>query len=453
MLDKLRKSSGGGDHTVWKVLLSNAQTVIFGFSKMAANSFASFKTAFQSAAPQRESDAFAFAYYLGTPEPRAVWPSVYSAEEEFRRIGWGVSFRLSLANQNFGICDSYPSRFVVPASVSDDDLKESASFRGHSRVIACVWLDPVSRAPLARCSQPAVGMSNNRSVSDERIINALLESAGTGDAHEMHLFDARPKKNAIANKAAKGAGYENLQHLKYCTLTFLNIENIHVVRQCWLSLLRSCADGSDDSTFYANCASWLGHVRLLLAGGVRISAQLAQGESCLVHCSDGWDRTPQLTSLTMLLGDAHYRTLRGFASLIESQWILFGHQFALRQNWFSMGSSDQMAPIFFMFIDAVYQVLRQDRNAFEFTETFLIDLCDAVDSLQYGTFLAHEKGRHEMDLKNLTFSVWADVFRDIHGTYTNPDYRPRTDRLVPCTTQRAVIFWRGYFLRFSSETE
>ncbi|CAF4447663.1 unnamed protein product, partial [Adineta steineri] len=30
--------------------------------------------------------------------------------------------------------------------------------------------------------------------------------------------------------------------------------------------------------------------------------------SVLVHCSDGWDRTAQLTSLSMLMLDPYYRT-------------------------------------------------------------------------------------------------------------------------------------------------
>ena len=32
----------------------------------------------------------------------------------------------------------------------------------------------------------------------------------------------------------------------------------------------------------------------------------------LVHCSDGWDRTAQLTSLAMILLDPYFRTLSGF---------------------------------------------------------------------------------------------------------------------------------------------
>ena len=39
--------------------------------------------------------------------------------------------------------------------------------------------------------------------------------------------------------------------------------------------------------------------------------KLRQGNA-LVHCSDGWDRTSQLTSLTQLMMDYHYRTVSGF---------------------------------------------------------------------------------------------------------------------------------------------
>jgi len=37
-----------------------------------------------------------------------------------------------------------------------------------------------------------------------------------------------------------------------------------------------------------------------------------QRGNALVHCSDGWDRTSQLTSLAQLLMDPYYRTFTGF---------------------------------------------------------------------------------------------------------------------------------------------
>lgn len=41
-------------------------------------------------------------------------------------------------------------------------------------------------------------------------------------------------------------------------------------------------------------------------------AHLEAGDPVLVHCSDGWDRTSQLTSLAQLLVDPYYRTIEGF---------------------------------------------------------------------------------------------------------------------------------------------
>ena len=34
------------------------------------------------------------------------------------------------------------------------------------------------------------------------------------------------------------------------------------------------------------------------------------GQSVLVHCSDGWDRTAQLVSLAEIIMDPYYRTIK-----------------------------------------------------------------------------------------------------------------------------------------------
>jgi len=76
-------------------------------------------------------------------------------------------------------------------------------------------------------------------------------------------------------------------------------------------------------------------LQLILAGALRIADKVESGKtSVVVHCSDGWDRTAQLTSLSMLMLDGYYRTVRGFEVLLEKEWLSFGHRFQLVKSHF-----------------------------------------------------------------------------------------------------------------------
>ena len=49
-------------------------------------------------------------------------------------------------------------------------------------------------------------------------------------------MDARPKRNAVGN-TAMGGGYEDVDNYRNCTLLFMLIENIHVMRESLRSLV------------------------------------------------------------------------------------------------------------------------------------------------------------------------------------------------------------------------
>lgn len=76
--------------------------------------------------------------------------------------------------------------------------------------------------------------------------------------------------------------------------------------------------------------------------------------NCMIHCSDGWDRTAQLTSLAQVLLDPYYRTTEGFVVLVEKEWRSFGHRFEDRHH--NPEKSQERAPIFLLFLDCVFQV-------------------------------------------------------------------------------------------------
>jgi len=53
-----------------------------------------------------------------------------------------------------------------------------------------------------------------------------------------------------------------------------------------------------------------------LSGSLEIANNLKKGVNVLIHCSDGWDRTAQLSSISGILLDKYYRTIEGFQVLI-----------------------------------------------------------------------------------------------------------------------------------------
>lgn len=97
------------------------------------------------------------------------------------------------------------------------------------------------------------------------------------------------------------------------------------------------------------------------------------GISVLVHCSDGWDRTTQIVSLSMLIADSYYRTFEGFEMLVQRQWIEFGHKFADRSGVLN-GDENERSPVFLQFLDCVYQLWMKNPDAFEFNRRYLVSL-------------------------------------------------------------------------------
>lgn len=48
----------------------------------------------------------------------------------------------------------------------------------------------------------------------------------------------------------------------------------------------------------------------LLRAAVTVASAIERdGRPVLVHCSDGWDRTPQIVALAQILLDPYYRTM------------------------------------------------------------------------------------------------------------------------------------------------
>ena len=160
----------------------------------------------------------------------------YEAASEYGRLQLDIGlFQISQINHDYQFCSTYPTVFVVPNCITDDELRCVAQFRRRNRIPVVVWAHPQNGSVVARCSQPATGVMRRRCKEDEKLLNAFASSCCNKN---LIIYDARPVVQAYANSLA-GAGVEgnNYQHCKY---EFLNIPNIHIVRREFLRLKRSC---------------------------------------------------------------------------------------------------------------------------------------------------------------------------------------------------------------------
>lgn len=257
----------------------------------------------------------------------------------------------------------------------------------------------------------------------------------------------------MVNRAA-GKGYENEAFYENIKFQFMGIGNIHVMRKSLQKLVETCEQNTPTmSSFLSGLESsgWLKHIKSILDTSWWIACALESGVSVCVHCSDGWDRTAQVSSLAALCLEPHYRTINGYQALIEKDWLSFGHKFTARCGHVACDGRER-SPVFTQLLDCTWQLLRQRPEAFQFNERFLLTLHDHAHACQYGTFIGNcEKDRRDLRLAERTFSLWGYMASHLNE-YKNPLYNPKShpDVLKPDLSAQSIRFWRGMYCRHES---
>lgn len=351
---------------------------------------------------------YAFAYQpLKTEKPLDGW-NLYDPRAEFRRQGISTKsvdrgWRISTINKDYAFSPTYPGLLIVPSKISDNVIKYAGPYRSRARIPVLTYLHSLNNCSITRSSQPLVGFRGNRSIQDEKLVGACFSASATveftgletptidtaepspassqvdlrGSSFEAEttdtehledeliagceddsqtgkriygaqqsnlIVDARPTINALAMQMV-GKGSENMEYYPFAKKAYLNIDNIHVMRESLNTVIDAIKDG-DISKLPPNRellmkSNWLKHIRGILDGSALIARQVGINHShVLIHCSDGWDRTSQLSALSQLMLDPYYRTIDGFIVLVEKDWLAFGHMFQQRsgplghEKWF-----------------------------------------------------------------------------------------------------------------------
>eukprot|EP00731_Ephydatia_muelleri_P019707 Em0012g532a len=428
------------------IICKDSRTIKFAFKSEQHRRKGAFDALKMMAFPaDSEGDVFAFQFKAKFPEDG--W-KVYNAEVEFSRMGVGSEggcWKLSFINKYHEKCDTYPSVLAVPSNCDNRLIDAVCNFRSKGRFPVLSWHSCRTGCSITRSSQPLCGLLNRRCLEDEAYIQKIIDT--NTNSTMLHIFDARPKLNAMAN-IPRGGGYEAKEQYVNTQLEFLDIENIHKMRESLFKLQAVCSLCTDEQRFMLlQNSQWLHHIRAVLNGAQRIADVINQKHSsALIHCSDGWDRTSQLSSLAQMLLDPFYRTIIGFEVLVEKDWISFGHKFNQRTgHGGSAHDDDQRAPIFLQFIDCVWQMCVQFPHAFEFNEHFLVTILNHLYSCAFGTFLMDsEKIRDSLAVRARTISLWSFINSQIH-VYRNQSYSEH-GVLTLNTTIENLELWSNYYM-------
>ncbi|OAF72215.1 Phosphatidylinositol-3-phosphate phosphatase [Intoshia linei] len=378
---------------------------------------------------------------------------IYDSKKEYKRMNLpNELWKLSDVNLNYEFCETYPNIICIPNDENTSityDLHAVGEFRSKKRIPVLSWLHQDNKATLCRGSQPLIGV-NRSSTNDENYLLCIVEN--TLHAAKLLLVDARPIANAVANKFV-GGGVENARAYDNVKVIFQNIHNIHVMRDSVKKIKDIIFPHIDDDNWFLNIdqSRWLDHIRIIIEGAIKIAVAIhKKGQSVFVHCSDGWDRTAQLTSLSMLMLDPYYRTFEGFQVLIEKEWISFGHKFQDRSGHGDEKPLDgERSPIFMQFIEVVWHISQQFETSFEFNEIFLLEIVNCLYNCRFGTFLCNcEFERKNMKLEENTQSVWS-LINDNKMQYLNPLYNHLSEKkvIIPVASPVYIQFWNGLYLK------
>ncbi|XP_027764845.1 myotubularin-related protein 11, partial [Empidonax traillii] len=281
-----------------------------------------------------------------------LFESLRDWEEELERLG-ATGWRVSAVNERFDMAPSLPRYLWVPSGLLDHDLKRTFGHFQERRVPRLCWHHPAG-GDLLRAGgfHPA----SEPGSEDVRCLEMLL----LGDRGPCVLFDTAELPSPADIQLA---------HLKLQALCLPGA----VAEEKWLSALEG--------------TRWLEHVRTCLRKAMEVASLLA-GRRCSVVLQEPSDRDLNclLASLVQLLGDPHARSLHGFQSLVQREWVAAGHPFPHRLGLLRRDSPRQEAPVFLLFLDCTWQLLRQFPGDFGFTEAFVLALHDSSFSPFLSTF-------------------------------------------------------------------
>ncbi|XP_064618787.1 myotubularin-related protein 10-A-like isoform X2 [Lineus longissimus] len=283
-------------------------------------------------------------------------------EAELSRCNAGKHWRAAWMNQGFRLSNTLPETFVVPKYTSNADLVQVCILFVDSRVPSWCYTyqNGASVVRMANLLPEAEQVEK-----EQMLINGIDRTCPGKKGVTSHVEDLNkcpPPKDIKTS----------LEKLKEI-LSPVSLKDFWTTDRCWLSSLEA--------------TKWLSSVSQCLEIAERLATIVVEGNrNVILQEFDGRDYSCVIACLIQILIDVHCRTISGFQSLVQKEWVAMGHKFTQRLGITAKNEQEE-SPIFLLFLDCVWQLLQQFPSSFEFSETYLTTLWDSAHIGLFGNFL------------------------------------------------------------------
>ncbi|KAH7644117.1 myotubularin-related protein 13-like protein [Dermatophagoides farinae] len=267
---------------------------------------------------------------------------------------------------------------------------------------------------LQKWSNQAMGRnSDQRKSSINSISNQPIKRPALSESSELFQAFNSPNSSSVSTTSLNQyhsplyiIGEKNNNMLRHVKNSFKKVIKLCISSE--VKMAENPMTGTFLKDFYAT--DWFKQIQTIMEiAALIVEIVDVRRSSVLLSLEDGSDIVPQIISIAQLCLDPYYRTFEGFRTLIEKEWLAFGHRFTHRSNLTASTISSGFAPMFLQFLDIVHQIHSQFPLSFEFNQYFIKFLAYHHLSCRFRTFLQDceldrsECGWIEDDIKlNLT---------------------------------------------------
>lgn len=381
--------------------------------------------------PARHDLSFAYCYqepYYSTLSKSSV--SMYTTKNDWARelircgsTNWQVISSESvpfLQQSRHSSRYTMPPHFVIPKNCEVDKFFNLTLAFWDSR--AAFWVYGYGNASLVRLAE--LKPTNQQDTTVENVMLEVVRS--TNDRKMLHLLQLTDRLPSIQDVSK---AYQKLRRL--CCPE--SAQHFVVEDSKYLSLLEK--------------SNWLFYSSLCLRYACEAATKLREGSTCVLQESNGRDLCCIISSLTQIILDPLYRTIDGFQSLIQKEWLALEHPFQRRLGHVRQPSEalnlQEESPIFLLFLDCVWQLLQQYPDEFEFSQTYLTTLWDSCympifDTFQFDNNKDRMKALKDHNLVLRPVWDWSEQLMEKDKLFFNNPFYQKQKQELPCRRSVAI---------------